>query len=150
MTDLLRALCVDVLQRVLRLLLVVPDNVGVLGLLAGLGVYALLDRIDVRDVVLPRARRRTPDLLDWLCGFLLRALRARSWCARLALDRRGAPLPLCALLGLLRPPANVLEVLLQHVGGRLPASVSAVRGDMVGRIAYMFSSGSQVRSLGFS
>ena len=150
MTDLLRALCVDVLQRVLRLLLVVPDNVGVLGLLAGLGVYALLDRVDVRDVVLPRARRRTPDLLDWLCGFLLYALRARSWCARLTLDRRGAPLSLRALLGLLRPPANVLEVLLQHVGGRLPASVSTVRGDTVGRIAYMFSSGSQVRSLGFS
>ena len=61
------------LQRVLRLLLVVPHNVGKLGLLPCLGVDALLDRVDVADVVLPAARRRAPRLLDGR-GRLLSAL----------------------------------------------------------------------------
>lgn len=115
---LLRALCVDVLERVLRLLLVVPDNVGKLGLLARLGVDALLDRVDVGDVVLPGAGRRAPGLVDGLVAGLLGALGARGGGARVALGRRGAALALGALG--LWPPANVLVVLLQHVGGRLP------------------------------
>lgn len=125
-SNLLRALCVNVLERVLRLLLVVPDNVGVLGLLARLGVDALLHRVDVGDVVLPGARRRTPRLLDGLVLRLLGALGARGRGASVALDRRGAALALGALVGLLGPAANVVKVLVQHVGGRLPVLVSSV------------------------
>lgn len=62
-TNLLRALCVDMLQRMLRLLLVGPDNIRILGLLPCLRIETLLDGVDVGDVVLPRARWGTPCLL---------------------------------------------------------------------------------------
>lgn len=147
MTHLLRAFCVDVLQRVLCLLLVVPHDIGVPGLLPCLGVYALLDGVDVRDVVLPGAWRWAPRLLDrllfdLLCLFGALGARGRGGC--LAFGNRGASLALGArlclagglgrlrglrgLARLLGAAANVVEVLLQHVGRRLPALVSAVWG----------------------
>ena len=57
MTYLLGALCIDVLERMLCLLLIVPDEVGKSRVLPCLGIDVLLHCVNVRDVVLPRARR---------------------------------------------------------------------------------------------
>ena len=129
MTYLLGALCIDVLERMLCLLLIVPDEVGKSRVLPCLGIDVLFHCVNVRDVVLPRARRRTPGLLWLLLG--LCALRG-GWRAGLAFSGRSAALSLGALLRLLGPPANVLEVLLQHVGCRFPALVSVVASGLRG------------------
>jgi hypothetical protein len=63
MTDLLGALCIDMLERMLCLLLVVPYEVGKPHVFPCLRVKVLLHCVNVGDVVLPRARRRTPGLL---------------------------------------------------------------------------------------
>lgn len=52
-THLLRTLCVDVVQRMLRLPVVLPVDVDVLLQLARLGILALLDCVNDVDVVLP-------------------------------------------------------------------------------------------------
>lgn len=130
MTYLLGALCIDVLERMLCLLLIVPDEVGKSRVLPCLGIDVLLHCVNVRDVVLPRARRRTPGLLHRL---LLRLCALRGgWRAGLAFSGGSATLSLGALFRLLGPPANVLEVLLQHVGCRFPARISVVASCLRG------------------
>jgi hypothetical protein len=52
-TDLLRTLCVDVVQRMLRLPVVLPVDVDVLLQLARLGILSLLDCVNEVDIVLP-------------------------------------------------------------------------------------------------
>jgi hypothetical protein len=66
---LLWALLVDVGELMLRLPPVVPDNISKPRLLACLRVRALLDCLDVVDVVFPRTWGRRPFflLLDALC-----------------------------------------------------------------------------------
>jgi hypothetical protein len=131
---LLRTLCVNVLQRMLCLLLVVPHNVGKLGLLAGLGVDALLDRVDVADVVLPAARRRAPGLLDGPVSDLAAAALLRF-------------VPLDDFSG--RPPMSSKYSFNTSAAVSLRSLATACHSTSR-RSAYMFSSGSQVRSLGFS
>ena len=130
MTNLLGALCIDVLERMLCLLMIVPYEVGKSRVFPCLGIDVLLHCVNVGDIVLPRARRRTPGLL---CRLLLGLCALRGgWCAGLAFGGRSAALSLGALVRLLGPPANVLEVLLQHVGRRFPALVSVVASCLRG------------------
>lgn len=135
MTDLLGALCIDVLERMLCFLLIVPYEVGISRVFPCLRIDVLFHRVNVGDVVLPRARRRTP------CFFYrlrlgLCALRGGGWRARHAFSGRSAALSLGALLRLLGPPANVLEVLLQHVGCRFPVRISVVASCLRGARTY--------------
>ena len=73
-SHLLRALRVDVLERMLCFLLVVPHQICESLYLTSLRVFGFFYRVNVADIVLPRAGRRTPLLL------LLYALRTGGRC----------------------------------------------------------------------
>lgn len=104
------------LERVLGLALVVPNQIGIPSHLARLVVETLLDSVDVADVVLPCA-------LGW-APFLPGTLSACCGCIRgLWLYGRLSSLALCASLGLWSA-LDPLEVGLEYFDGALAAFVS--------------------------
>jgi hypothetical protein len=118
---LLWALLVDVLEGVLCLLVVFPQQICEFRQLARPRVYFLLDSVNAIDIIFPRALGWTPFLV------FFHALRRRCRCSRLGfVCARGSPLALSRALGFWST-AEFVKVFVHDVDGTCPALVSSLR-----------------------